>query len=265
MLLRTAVLLVAAATMAAAGDGPLRALLVTGWYDHGFLDAEPCLERILLESGRFDVRVADLSNGATEATLKPYDVLLVLYNGPRWGSVTEKAVEAFVSSGKGMVTIHGTTYAFGGVEVRKPRFKRSGIIEPPWQEFVRMIGCRWPEEKLGHGDRHQFPVRFVDREHPIMRGLGEILMADDELYHRITVLPQANILATAFDDPKIRGTGKDEPIMWTVNYGQGRVFHTTLGHDAKAMRAPAFRETITRAAEWAGTGTVAVRAANAHE
>ena len=229
---------------------PIRALLITGYYDHGFLNAEPCLEQILVEAG-FGVTVTGLFNGATEATLRPYDALVLVYNGPRFSSVTEKAVETFVASGKGLVTIHGATYAFGGVEVRKLRFGRSGIIEPPWREFVKMIGCRWPDELMGHGQRHQFPVRFIDREHPITRDLGETIQADDELYHRITVLPHAHILATAFDDPMIGGTGKDEPIMWRVNYGQGRVFHTTLGHDPKAMRAPAFAETITRAVKWA--------------
>jgi hypothetical protein len=31
-----------------------------------------------------------------------------------------------------------------------------------------------------------------------------------------------HVLATAFDDPTNGGTGKDEPMIWTVNYGKGR-------------------------------------------
>ncbi len=248
-----AVLLLASCFPPALQGAELRALIVTGWYDHSFLKPVPALRQLLSESGRFRV---DVTEDLPSADLTPYDVLVLLYNGPRWPPTTERAVEQFVASGKGMVTIHGTTYAFGGVEVRKVRFQRSGIIQPPWKEFVKMIGCQWPEERLGHGKRHRFAVRFTDQTHPVTRGLPASLMADDELYHRITVLPQAHVLATAFDDPKIRGTGKDEPVMWVVHYGRGRIFHTTLGHDPQAIRAPAFVRVVPRAAAWAATGEV---------
>jgi len=180
----------------------------------------------------------------------------VLYNGPRWETATERAVDDFVRSGKGMVTIHGATYAFGGVEVRKVKYEKSGILEEPWAAFVQMIGCQWTEENLGHGKRHQFPVRITDRNHPVTKGLPGKLMADDELYHKVTVLPHAKVLATAYSAPDTNGTGQDEEMMWVVEYGQGRVCHTTLGHDCEAMAAPAFRDLLLRGAEWAATGQV---------
>jgi type 1 glutamine amidotransferase len=256
MLLRSLLLLPVGIFLLSAQPNQLRALLVTGLYDHGYQETAPCLREILEGTGHFDVRVTEDFNGATESTLQPYHVLIVLYNGPRWDAATERAVEKFVGAGKGMVTVHGATYAFNGVEVRGSGFKRTGILQPPWKEFVQMIGCEWPEEKLGHGRRHAFAVVFKDREHPILRGLPEQLEADDELYHRIDLLPQAKVLAVAFSDRESGGTGKDEPIMWSVNYDKGRVFHTTLGHDVKAMRAPAFSTTVARGAEWAATGEV---------
>jgi type 1 glutamine amidotransferase len=86
--------------------------------------------------------------------------------------------------------------------------------------------------------------------------MGESFQATDELYHNITFLPSAKILATAYDDPKFNGTGKDEPMLWTVNYGQGRAFHTTLGHDAVAMYETGFLTALARGTEWAATGEV---------
>ena len=229
----------------------LRVLLVTGWYDHSFLNVGPVLEDLLAE--RFEVRVTDKLD---PAQLDSADALVLLYNGPRWARETEAAVESWLASGKGMVTIHGTTYAFGGVEVREIKFKRSGIIEPPWEQFVKMIGSRWTEENLGHGKRHLFPVDLEDRQHPITRGLGASVMADDELYHRINVLPHARVLATAHSDPATGGTGKKEAMLWTTEYGKGRVVHTTLGHDAKAMRQTGFVQFVTRGVEWAATARV---------
>jgi type 1 glutamine amidotransferase len=66
--------------------------------------------------------------------------------------------------------------------------------------------------------------------------------------------PDAKILATAYDDPAFNGTGKEEPILWTVTYGKGRVFHKTLGHDVEAMEQPAFLIPFVRGTEWAAYG-----------
>jgi type 1 glutamine amidotransferase len=96
----------------------------------------------------------------------------------------------------------------------------------------------------------------VDREHPITRGLPESFRTSDELYHSAQMSHAAHILATAFDDPANGGTGKDEPLMWTVNYGQGRVFYTALGHDASAQQESGYVSTLTRGVEWAASSAV---------
>jgi uncharacterized protein len=45
-------------------------------------------------------------------------------------------------------------------------------------------------------------------------------------------------------------------MLMTIQYGKGRVFHTTLGHDPEAMRCVGFITTLQRGAEWAATGKV---------
>lgn len=244
-------------------QGAIRALIFSGRNNHDWSTTTPFLKKILLDTGRFDVRVIEEPAGATSETLAAYDVLILDYNGPRWGESTENAVENFVRSGKGLVAVHAASYAFAGLQVLGDRHVRTGIMEPPWPAYLEMIGGHFSDQppKTGHGQRHSFRVKFVDREHPIARGLEETFIANDELYHNMRMKPGAKILATAFDDPKIGGTGKDEPILWTVSYGKGRVFHTALGHDVAAMREPGFIATFARGAEWAATGAVAAAAA----
>jgi type 1 glutamine amidotransferase len=83
-------------------------------------------------------------------------------------------------------------------------------------------------------------------------------VANDELYHKIDLKPNAHVLATALDVPKDQGgTGKEEPVIWTVPYGQGRVVMMVLGHDLLAMSQPGFMDAFARGTEWAATGNVA--------
>jgi len=270
-------------------QGAFRALILTGQNNHDWQATTPLLRALLLNTGRFDVRVNEEPTGMTSATLAPYDVVILNYNGPRLGRVAEEALENFVRSGKGLVGVHGANWAFSGLVVLAENSRPTDILESPWAEFKQMIGGVWSDKPpaSGHAPRHKFQVKFVDRKDPITAGLASEFEADDELYHNIHMASNVHILATAYDDPRntpesaaatvsdtssqrttpspergkmphldMNPTGKDEPVLWTVHYGQGRTFYTALGHDAKAMEVPGFATTFVRGVEWAASGTV---------
>lgn len=54
--------------------------------------------------------------------------------------------------------------------------------------------------------------------------------------------------------------GKHEPVMFTIQYHEGRVFHSVLGHMAEGsetdMYGKGFRTFLFRGTEWAATGNV---------
>jgi uncharacterized protein len=84
----------------------------------------------------------------------------------------------------------------------------------------------------------------------------------DELYDKLRG-PATNmeILAYAHSDEKSGGTGRNEPVLMTITYGRGRIFHTVLGHAGSgrffpAMESAGFVVTTQRGAEWAATGKV---------
>ncbi|MBC8244844.1 MAG: hypothetical protein H8E20_10665 [Verrucomicrobia bacterium] len=61
------------------------------------------------------------------------------------------------------------------------------------------------------------------------------------------------ILATAYSAKSKR----HEPMMMTIQYGKGVVFHTPMGHEnGKSLQCVGFIATINRAAEWLATGKV---------
>ena len=117
----------------------------------------------------------------------------------------------------------------------------------PWAAFSEMLAMDWPIADIGHAKRHVYTVQWVDQNNPISRGLPPTFVANDELYHKIRLRPSAHVLATAYDDPQFKsGTGKQEPVVWTVPYGQGRVVMTVLGHDLLAMTQPGFMDLLAR-------------------
>ncbi len=237
---------------------PIRTLILSGQNNHNWRVTTPYLETLLAGSGRFDVRVEEEPAGISSASLANYDLIVVDYQGPRWGPATERAVADFVASGKGLVVVHGSSYAFSGLDILAPGHVRTGRTEPPWPEWAEMVGGTWAGKppKSFHAPRRLFTVKLTDPDHPIARGMPGDFQTVDELYHEMRFLPGAHPIATAYDDPAIGGTGKNEPILVTVNFGHGRVFYTALGHEKPGMQEPGFAITFVRGAEWAATGEV---------
>lgn len=245
--------------------GKTRVLILSGRNNHDWRASTAHLRRILEATGRFDVRVTEEPAGLTAETLRPYDVLVSDYCGPRWGAQAEEAVAAFVREGKGLVAVHAASYPFGVMPVLTAKMGRSEVYEKPWAEWEKMLGARWQdgdaakgEKRTGHSRRHVFEVEWTETAHPVAAGLPAKFKVSDELYSRFVLSPSIRILARAFDDPAVNGTGQREAILWTNEYGRGRVFHTALGHDVAAMMAQGFVDSFARGVEWAATGKVTI-------
>jgi len=116
-----------------------------------------------------------------------------------------------------------------------------------------------------HPPKHDFLVVSRAPDHPIMRGLPvEWLHPEDEIYSRLRgPARHLQVLATASANMQQGGTGEHEPMLMTIAYGKGRVFHNTLGHAGPADTAAVaslscvgYIVSIQRGTEWAATGRV---------
>jgi uncharacterized protein len=260
----------ALAQAAALAAPALKVLIVDGQNNHAWQQTTPVLKKILQDAG-FQVDVATTPpKGGDMSVFKPdfakYKVVVSNYNGEPWTAETKAAFEKYVRNGGGFVTYHAADNSF-----------------PEWNQYNEMIAVggwgnrttpqsgqlvRWrdgkmvtesPEGRCGnHGQRLPFLVTMRDPQHPIAKGLPEKWMhVGDELYDKLCgPAKELTVLGTAHSEPANRGTGEEEPMLMTIRYGKGRVFHTTLGHDVPAMQCVGFIVTLQRGAEWAATGKV---------
>ena len=201
-------------------------------------------------------------------TFSDYDVVISNFGwkAAPWPQETQEALEKYVGGGGGFVVIHAADNSFAS-----------------WDEFNKMIGIGgWDgrNEKSGpyvyinkdgkevrdmspgnggsHGPAHEYQVVVRSPDHPIVKGLPRSWMhTKDELYQKLRG-PAVNmtILATAYAAPDKKGTDRHEPKLMTIDYDQGRIFHTTMGHDAVSFSGVGFITTLVRGCEWAATGEV---------
>lgn len=274
----------------------IRVLIVDGQNNHDVWPrATHIVKQWLEDSGQFEVAIARtqyvwksqrfgqeyrLDDGKAYQEMEPktdpefapnfsqYDVVISNFGwrAAEWPEATKRSFETYMANGGGLVVIHAANNSF-----------------PQWPAFNQMIGLGgWGgrdetsgpyvyfdhlDKKHidnvkghagGHGKQYVFDIKVREQDHPITREMPQVWRhTKDELYHKLRG-PAKNmtILATAYDDPNMGGSGRHEPVMMTIDYFQGRVFHSTLGHDLEAYESQGFRTSIVRGAEWAATGKV---------
>lgn len=279
---RRMLLATCAAVLISVGGGfaaePIKVLIIDGQNNHNWKAMTPPMKADLEQSGKFVVSVATTPpKGAPQSDwdrfrpdFSKFDVVVSNYNGELWSAPVRTALETFVAGGGGLSIIHAANNAF-----------------PDWPEFNKMIGLGWRDSsygdritlddqgkvvrtpkgegpKSGHGPPHAYKVVTRDADHPIMKGLpAEWLHVKDELYHgQRGPAEHMHVLATAYSDHAKGGTGTNEPLVWVIPYGKGRVFTCVLGHamgdDIAALRCVGFRTLFLRGTEWAATGHVTI-------
>lgn len=253
----------------------LKILVIDGQNNHDWRSSTPHLKKVLEDSGRFSVKVATTPDkGGDMKSFQPkfdgFAAVLSNYNGELWSAETQAAFTAFVRNGGGFVSVHAADNAFpnwveynemiavGGWEGRS---EKSG----PWLYWQdKIVRDTSPGPGGSHGSQHAFKIVTREPSHPIMAGLPtEWMHAKDELYDRLRgPAKNVTVLATAFSDPATRGTGKHEPLLFAIDFGKGRVFHTALGHnngaDLTSQKCVGFITTLLRGTEWAATGKVTI-------
>ncbi len=267
-------LLFALAPRSAADDKPIKVLIIGGQNNHDWKQSTPFMKELLDKAGHFQTVVDNApQQGASQdawdawhPTFKDFDCVVLDYNGDMWPDEVARAFVDYIRGGGGAVVIHAANNSFTG-----------------WKEYEQMVGLLWRDPKygyslyvdddgkvvrvapgegrgMGHGGQYDWVMTTRDANHPITQDMPRLWMhKKDELYHgQRGPAEDVHILLTAFSDPAPGkgGTGKNEPIVWWVPYGQGKVVTNVMGHvgNLEPMQCVGFKVLLYRSVEWAATG-----------
>jgi len=270
----TASALTAIATSAvrgAAAEKKIRVLIIDGCSNHDWRLTTRCIRAILEPTGLFDVAVSTSPPTAASPgwdqwrpKFRDYDVVIQTYNdlggGAPWPAQVRADFEEFVHDGGGVYVWHAGNNAF-----------------PDWPAYNQMIGLGWRKKNQGvalridddekivripvgegsdtsHGARFDaLVVRLGD--HPIHEGLPRRWKAADIEVYNYPRGPADDVEVLSYANDVVR-TKMNWPIEWTVSFGKGRVYTSTLGHVWKGdvqpvtVRDAAVQTLLVRALEW---------------
>ncbi len=250
-------------------DAKIKVLLIDGQsksHDN-WREWSPVLLKQLDDAGLFLVDIATSprkgeSLDKFNPRFKKYDIVVSTYDGDIWPARTQRNLENYLAEGGGMVVIHAADNAF-----------------PEWEAYNLMIGLGgWGSRTSDAGsyvylnnkgetildnspgacgqvgEINKYTVETLPVFHKITQDLPPKWMhAEDELFASLRGPAKGlGILATAYSTI----TQRHEPVMLTVKYGEGNIFHTTMGHSKQSISCVGFMTTFVRGCEWAATGNV---------
>ena len=140
--------------------------------------------------------------------------------------------------GKGFLAAHFASTAFGS-----------------WPEFGNLLGGRFDNHPWGVTEA---PIIVEDPEFPGMKFFPRVFNFRDEFYQISDFSPKNSRVLMRLDTskldmkrPNVHPADSPFPVTWAKMYGKGRVYYSSLGHDASAWDNPDIQRMWFEAIKWA--------------
>lgn len=213
----------------------MKKALVTwgGWDGH---EPKQCSEIVIsiLRNEGYQVNVFDtLDCYADKKVMMSLDVIVPLWTMSEITKEQEDGLLRAVKSGVGIAGWHGGM----GDSFRN----NTG--------YQWMVGGQW----VAHpGGMVEYEVNIVKKNDTIVAGIADFTIRSEQYYMHVD--PSNEVLATTTSSGEhaewIKGCVM--PVIWKRMWGKGRVFYTSLGHNAKDFsKVPEIGEIVRRGISWA--------------
>lgn len=212
-----------------------KALLVSGgWEGHAPRDAAEEMAPDIKALG-FEVTLEEsLEPYADEEYLCSFDVIIQNWTMGEILPDELRGLSHAVQKGTGLTGWHG------------------GVVDSfrMATDYLQMVGAQFAAHP---GDSVPYTVTFAPEhsEHPIITGLNAFDVTTEQYWMLTdslnTILAQTVIPKTA-EDPWPRPV--ETPVAWTRQWGKGRIFVNTIGHEVQELRIPEVRAMVLRGISW---------------
>ena len=225
----------ATATFAADAPKPLKCLLVTGGCCHDYTKQKDILKAGLEKRLNIVVEQLHTDDKTTKARFANYEKAdwaagydIVIHDECSADIKELPYVENIVNAhknGVASVNLHCAMHSY-----------RTGT--PLWFEYLGL-------QSSAHGAQLPIEITFSNPEHAITKGLANWTTVKEELYNNIKIWPETVALA------KGKQGETETVVVWTHEYGKGRVFCTTLGHNNETVSDDRYLDLVARGVLWA--------------
>lgn len=239
----SSILVAAFSASAAEQNKPLRALLITGGCCHDYKHQKDILKKGLEARANIIVDQVHTDDSSTKAR---FDI----YEKPDWAKGYDVVIHDECSADvKDMPYVENILNAHKIVPAVNLHCAmhcyRTGT--DAWFKFIGI-------QSSAHGPQEPIAIHFVEKDNPITKTSSDWTTIREELYNNIKIFETAKPLARGTQKVKGRdGTEKDVEyvVAWINNYGNTRVFSTTIGHNNETVSDPRYLEMVTRGVLWA--------------
>ena len=193
-------------------------LLVTDGFFHPPLTARMTLRKTLAELDGFKFQhVRSMEKLPND--FRDFSAVVIYLHHQKISEIALSTLDEFVSNGGGILGVHTATAAY-----------------IKYLHYFEILGGRF----TGHGPIKNFEVSRVKDE--IFGDIGDFVVKDELYIHDLQ--PGIEIQFTA------RHEGEDVPVVWTYQYGQGRVCYAVPGHTTATMRNETYQKVLQRGLAW---------------
>lgn len=203
-----------------------------GWEGHQPRECAELFAGVLRDSG-VDVTLSDTLDAYLDSErLAALDLIVPMWTMGQITREQEAGLLAAVKSGVGVAGWHGGM----GDSFRNNT------------EYQFMVGGQW----VAHpGNIIDYSVQITNHDDPITAGLADFNMHSEQYYMHVD--PSNEVLATTTFTGEHASwiAGTVMPVVWKRRYGNGRVFYSSLGHQAHDFDVPEAREIQRRGMLWA--------------
>jgi type 1 glutamine amidotransferase len=123
-----------------------------------------------------------------------------------------------------------------------------------WPEYGEMIGGYFND----HPWHQKVTVKVEDRDFPATKHFPPTFEITDEIYQfkeysrdRVRVLMSLDPNSVDLTKKNVHRTDKDFAVTWVRNFGKGRVFYSSLGHEEQVWDRPDIQQMWLEAVKWA--------------